>query len=1118
MAQDYNLAKAYVQIIPTTKGLNADLTNLLGQEGLAGGESAGNGIAAGLKKTLGLTGKVAAAGLASATTGLVAFGKSAVGAGSEFDAAMSQVMATMGFSVADLQTEGSIAQQTMEKLRGFAQEQGSTTAFSASQAASALNFMALAGYDAEKSMDMLPTVLDLAASGSMDLATASDMVTDAQSAFGLSTEDTKTMVDQMAKTASSTNTSVSQLGDAFLKIGATARVVKGGTQELSTILGVLADNGIKGTEGGTHLRNMLLSLQNPTDKGAAAMKQLGLEVYDSKGNMRSMIDIIGDMQGAMEGMSDEQKTSYLTSMFNKTDLSAVNALLGTSKDRFEKLSSAIGDASGSAKEMAKVQLDNLAGDVTLFKSALEGVQISLSDKLTPELRNFVQMGTEGLGKIQAGLESNGVAGAAGALGEVIGDLVQKLADDLPGLVKAGEEMLSSIIDGFISAVPTMASALPEITSTALEFITNVIDSVTENLPDIVKSLLNAWPDVISVILSAIPDITTAICDAIPEIVTDIIAMLPGFFVDIASAIIENFPKILGAVVKGMGSIVSGIGRFLADIVTGVAGTRKQIEDEVEKENTALHNFVKSLEEIEPQLASYDTIFSSKGNDLATLNEDIETYEGKITEVIGNAIKEQGELREKDLKEIDYYVGKIREKEAEKLEIYHKQQKIQLAKLAAETNILNRQQAEQHLANVTQALSDANAATEEAYETRIGIIQDKYSDEERVSSEAYKKEMETAKAEHDKALAENQSYYDKAVGILEQSVRDWGSKDAARWKDMAENFEHYKEQNVTTWNSITDETKTALVANDVAFAQALKDMDQTATNGLLNLVTDWKKEGAKINPATEEMVRNILNTFDGLPEELDEAGKDSLLGFIDGMEDKIPGLEKASEMSCQEIIDTIKGYLQIQSPSKKMEAIGKNVIEGLKEGMDDNKSTLTSEAKTIGQQMVAGVQSGVESKEGSIQSKISGMFRRIVNNAKANLQIASPSKVFENIGEMIGAGVEVGIEDSSLNAIDAAETMTEGITAATRGALETDYSSALSAVGSGLQANYTAAVESGSSGERKMDDLLDIVRALYRQMQNMQIVLDSGALVGGIKNQMDTAIGTNGTYTQRGMAI
>lgn len=1118
MAQDYNLAKAYVQIIPTTKGLNADLTNLLGQEGLAGGESAGNGIAAGLKKTLGLTGKVAAAGLTAATTGLVAFGKSAVGAGSDFDSAMSQVMATMGYSVADLQTEGSIAQQTMEKLRGFAQEQGATTAFSASQAAEALNYMALAGYDAEKSMDMLPTVLDLAASGAMGLGAASDMVTDAQSALGLSTDETKTMVDQMAKTASSSNTSVSQLGDAFLKIGATARVVKGGTQELSTILGVLADNGIKGTEGGTHLRNMLLSLQNPTEKGAAAMEELGLQVYDSEGNMRSMIDIIGDMQGAMEGMSDEQKTSYITQMFNKTDLSAVNALLGTSAERFEELGAKISDASGAAKEMAGVQLDNLKGDVTLFKSALEGVQIAFSDQVTPSLRDFVQLGTEGLGKIQAGLEKDGIAGAAGALGELIGDVVKKLVEGMPDLVAAGGQMITSITTGFIESLPTLAAAAPDLVETATGMVTTVITSVVETMPELVPALLEAVPDIISTLLSAIPDITLAICNAIPSIISDIILMLPGLFVDIATAIIQNFPKIVGAVFEGLGSILGGITGFFSDVIKGTASTRKQIEQDVAAENKALHSFVESLDEIKPQLAEYNTLVSSRGNTLPELNNKIEEYEDKITKTIETALKEQGELREADLRAIEEYNQKIREAENEKLEIYGQQQKIQLKKLMLETNTIDREAAEQHLANVTTALNNANTATETAYESRLQVIENKYAAMGLVGSEAYKKEQEEAKNWHDKQLAENQSYYDQAVGILEQSARDWVSKDAARWKDMATNFEHYVTDQEKSYERMDGSTREFVRAADVEFAAALKDMDQTATNGLLNLVTDWKKEGAKINPATEEMVRNILNTFDDLPEELDKAGKDSLLGFIYGMEDKIPGLEKASEMSCQEIIDTIKGYLQIQSPSKKMEAIGKNVIEGLKEGMSDNKSTLTSEAKTIGQQMVNGVQAGVESKEGSIQSKISGMFRRIVNNAKANLQIASPSKVFENIGEMIGAGVEVGIEDSSLNAIDAAETMTEGITAAARGALETDYSSALSAVGSGLQANYTAAVESGSSGERKMDDLLDIVRALYRQMQNMQIVLDSGALVGGIKNQMDTAIGTNGTYTQRGMAI
>lgn len=134
--------------------------------------------------------------------------------------------------------------------------------------------------------DTLPTVLNLAAAGGLDLASASDMVTDAMSALGMETSEADTMVDQMAKTASSTNTSVGQLGEGILTIGATAKSVKGGTAELNTALGILANNGIKGAEGGTHLRNVILSLQNPTDGARKTMESLGVSVYDSEGNMR----------------------------------------------------------------------------------------------------------------------------------------------------------------------------------------------------------------------------------------------------------------------------------------------------------------------------------------------------------------------------------------------------------------------------------------------------------------------------------------------------------------------------------------------------------------------------------------------------------------------------------------------------------------------------------------------------------------------------------------------------------------------------------------------------------------------------------------------------------------
>lgn len=336
-------------------------------------------------KGLATAAKIGAAAIGAAAGGMVVFAKQSIDAGRAFDSSMSQVAATMGTTV-----------DQIGDLRDFAQEMGRTTAFSATQAADALNYMALAGYDATTSMQMLPNVLNLAAAGGIELAQASDMVTDAQSAFGLTTEQTTQMVDQMAKTSSKTNTSVQQLGEGFLKIGATARNLKGGTQELATMLGVLADNGIKGAEGGTHFRNILLSLQNPTKEGAAALDKLGVSVYDAEGKMRSTVDIFKDMKQGMAGMTDESKQAMLSGMFNKTDLASVNALLNTTDQRFDELTASIGDCEGAAQKMAETQLDNLEGDVTLFKSALEGAQIALSDGLNPALRALTQAGTKGL--------------------------------------------------------------------------------------------------------------------------------------------------------------------------------------------------------------------------------------------------------------------------------------------------------------------------------------------------------------------------------------------------------------------------------------------------------------------------------------------------------------------------------------------------------------------------------------------------------------------------------------------------------------------------------------------------------------------------------------------------
>lgn len=295
------------------------------------------------------------------TATVTGLGTAAVTTAANFESPMSQVQATMGITKDSMSTVDGQSVNTMDTLSELAKKMGSETAFSAKECADALNYLALAGYDTQQMCDTLPTVLNLAAAGNIDLASASDMVTDAMSALGMGVSESEKMVDQMAKTASSTNTSVAQLGEGILTIGATAKSIKGGTAELKTALGILANNGIKGAEGGTHLRNVILSLQNPTDKAAAQMDALGVSVYDSNGNMRSLNDILGDLNKSMDGMTSADKSNIIATIFNKTDLASVNALLANTGDTWDSLQSSITNSAGAAQQMADTQLDNLQG-------------------------------------------------------------------------------------------------------------------------------------------------------------------------------------------------------------------------------------------------------------------------------------------------------------------------------------------------------------------------------------------------------------------------------------------------------------------------------------------------------------------------------------------------------------------------------------------------------------------------------------------------------------------------------------------------------------------------------------------------------------------------------------
>lgn len=311
----------------------------------------------------------------------------------DFEAAMSQVQAISGATASEL-----------TQLNNKAKEMGATTKFTATESAEAFNYMAMAGWKTNEMLSGIEGILSLAAASGEDLATTSDIVTDALTAFSMKASDAGRFSDVLAAAASNANTTVSGMGETFKYAGAMAGSLRYSIEDVALMTGLMANSGIKGTMSGTALNTIFTRLSTNTSGAADAMEELGIRFFDANGNARDLSDMMEELRAATADMNAEQKSQIANTIAGLEAQKGLLAILNASEEDYKKLADAINNADGAAAGMADTMMDNLQGSLTLLQSAADGVKLSFGERLSPYVKGIAEWLTAQMPAIEQGLD------------------------------------------------------------------------------------------------------------------------------------------------------------------------------------------------------------------------------------------------------------------------------------------------------------------------------------------------------------------------------------------------------------------------------------------------------------------------------------------------------------------------------------------------------------------------------------------------------------------------------------------------------------------------------------------------------------------------------------------
>lgn len=825
------------------------------------------------------------------TLPVLAIGTAAVTTGNDFEAQMSRVQAIAGATKNEL-----------EELTNQAIQLGSETSFSASEVAEGMENLASAGFTTEEIMSAMPGLLDLAASSGAELATASEIAASAIRGFGLEAGETGHVADIFAEAAARTNAQTEDMGYAMKYIAPVANTMGLKIEEVAAAIGIMSDAGIKGEQAGTTLRGALVRLTKPTNKMIDVMENLGISFYDNEGKMKSLTEMISMLQEATKGLTDEEQQYALTTLFGTESLSGMVALINRGSDDLKDMTKEFEDADGAAEEMADTMLDNTAGALESLSGSLESAGIAIQRALAPEIKDLAK-------------------------------LIQGLVDDFTNLSQEEQQNI-------IKTVALVAAIGPAI---------KILSKLSSGVGTVIKG--------VGTLSQAIVLTGKTSTQSFQQ----------------ASKATQGLAKVFTGLTSPIGLATTAITVAIAGIAIAAKNAQKETKEAFGNMGDAATDFIKGIDTANSHLDSFNTTLFASAEEQQKLQDDMQQIQNGITKICKTAADERRGYTQQEITQLDEYFKKL--KELNKREIEIQQQVATAISQQATTNAEKfsgsleeyKIQAQEWIKTAEEQKNKTIEIIQSGTTEQIALLNQRYTTEESKRTEEYQKEYNDIMEQQQKKVDAANSEVAKINGIyangyLERATQNDGfyavmqeynqkvEDEENRHNSRIQEIENNRYGSVHT-NRVQIRSENNIHQKELKeiWNKMYKDMDESQEKQLgtwLALVAQTEMHGEKIDEETQKIVDSIIDSYDSMPKETQEAMKNAMQPMLDEMEESEPSLFAKASSIAEGVLGRLKKSFDIHSPSRKTRDIFQNVMKGAELGLEDEESRLYKEIDNI----------------------------------------------------------------------------------------------------------------------------------------------------------------------------